>query len=252
MSVELSQHGNVAVVTLDNPSKRNALTAEVARSIAAAVREASAGEAVEDRTARAILIRGKGPAFCAGADLSGGVYADDFWGSLSDMLQAITSSPVPVIADVQGPAVGAGCQLILACDLRIFGDRGECWVPVAQHAFAMDTWTIQRARELVGGSFARNLLLGSARMSVDQAVATGFAMARAAVTEQQDEPMDIAQAIAASAPLSMEHAKRVLNSPDPHNDESLDKLFFAAWASEDAQEARAARAERRVPEFKGR
>ena len=151
--------------------KRQALTAEVARSIAAAVREVSTGETAEDRTARAILIRGKGPAFCAGADLSGGVYADDFWGSLSDMLQAITSSPVPVIADVQGPAVGAGCQLILACDLRIFGDRGECWVPVAQHAFAMDTWTIQRARELVGGSFARNLLLGSARMSVDQAVA---------------------------------------------------------------------------------
>lgn len=252
MSVELSQHGHVAVVTLNNPSKRNALTAEVARSIAAAVREVSTGETAEDRTARAILIRGKGPAFCAGADLSGGVYADDFWGSLSDMLQAITASPVPVIADVQGPAVGAGCQLILACDLRIFGDRGECWIPVAQHAFAMDTWTIQRARELVGGSFARNLLLGSARMSVDQAIATGFAMARAAVAEQYDEPMDIAQAIAASAPLSMEHAKRVLNSPDPHSDESLDKLFFAAWASEDAQEARAARVDKRAPEFKGR
>ncbi|WP_312099648.1 enoyl-CoA hydratase [Corynebacterium dentalis] len=252
MSVELSQHGNVAVVTLNNPSKRNALTADVARSIAAAVREVSTGETAEDRTARAILIRGSGPAFCAGADLSGGVYADDFWDSLSDMLQAITASPVPVIADVQGPAVGAGCQLILACDLRIFGDRGECWIPVAQHAFAMDTWTIQRARELVGGSFARNLLLGSARMSVDQAVATGFAMARAAVTEQHDEPMDIAQAIAASAPLSVEHAKRVLNSPNPHSDESLDTLFFAAWASEDAQEARAARAEKRAPEFKGR
>lgn len=252
MSVELSQHGNVAVLTLNNPSKRNALTADVARSIAAAVREVSTGETAEDRTARAILIRGNGPAFCAGADLSGGVYADDFWGSLSDMLQAITSTPVPVIADVQGPAVGAGCQLILACDLRIFGDRGECWIPVAQHAFAMDTWTIQRARELMGGSFARNLLLGSARMSADQAVATGFATHLATVTEQRDEPMDIAQGIAASAPLSMEHAKRVLNSPDPHGDESLEKLFFAAWASEDAQEARAARAEKRAPQFKGR
>ena len=77
-------------------------------------------------------------------------------------------------------------------------------------------------------------------------------MARAAVTEQHDEPLEIAQAIAASAPLSMQHAKRVLNSPDPHSDESLEKLFFAAWASEDAQEARAARAEKRLPKFKGR
>ena len=126
MSVDLSQHGNVAVVTLNNPSKRNALTADVAKAIADAVREASAGDVAVDRAARAILIRGNGPAFCAGADLSGGVYADDFWGSLSDMLQAITACPVPVIADVQGPAVGAGCQLVLACDLRVFGDRGEC------------------------------------------------------------------------------------------------------------------------------
>lgn len=252
MSVNTSQHGRVTVVTLDDPAKRNALNSDVARAIANAVREASSGETAQDRVARAILIRANGPAFCAGADLSGGVYADDFWDSLSGMLRAITESPVPVIADVQGPAVGAGCQLILACDLRIFGDKGATWIPVAQHGFAMDNWTIARATELMGGAFARNVLLGSARLNSTQAENCGFALQKANITTESDEPMDIAQAIAATAPLSLEHSKKVLNSPDPNADPALQDMFRAVWASDDAKEARTARVEKRAPDFRGR
>lgn len=252
MSVLSSRHGDVTVITLNNPAKRNAVTAQVARDVAAAVREASAGDVAEDRQARAILIRGEGPAFCAGADLSGGVYGDDFWGSLTDMLASITECPVPVIADVQGPAVGAGCQLILACDLRVFGEGGVCWIPVAKHAFAMDDWTIRRAKELLGGSVARNMLLGGAQVGVEQALALGFAMRKASVTEQRDEPLEFAQAVAGGAPLSMEHAKRVLNHKDPANDAELQQMFTDVWNSEDAREARKARAEQRAPHFTGR
>ncbi|QFQ01869.1 putative enoyl-CoA hydratase echA6 [Corynebacterium urogenitale] len=252
MSVLSARHGDVTVITLNNPAKRNALTAQFAREIAEAIREASAGEVAEDRQARAILLRGEGPAFCAGADLGGGVYGDDFWASITDMLNAITESPVPVIADVQGPAVGAGCQLILACDLRVFGERGVCWIPVAKHAFAMDDWTIRRARELLGGSVARNLLLGGAQVGTEQALALGFAMSKASVADQRDEPLEIAQSIAGGAPLSMEHSKRVLNHEDPANDAELQQMFTDVWASEDASEARRARAEQRAPHFTGR
>lgn len=251
MSVLTSRHGDVTVISLNNPAKRNALNAEFAREIAAAVREASAGDVAEDRQARAILLRAEGPAFCAGADLSGGVYGDDFWGSLMDMLEAITTSPVPVIADVQGPAVGAGCQLIMACDLRVFGEKAVCWIPVARHAFALDSWTITRAKELLGGSVARNMLIGGAQVDVEQALALGFAMRKATITEQHDEPLEFAQSIAGSAPLSMEHSKRVLNHPDPINDQELTDMFAAVWQSEDAKEARAARAEQRAPKFRG-
>lgn len=252
MNVRISRHGDVTVITLNKPAKRNALDADFAREIAAAVRDASAGEAAEDRQARAILLRAEGPAFCAGADLSGGVYGDDFWGSLMDMLDSIVTSPLPVIADVQGPAVGAGCQLIMACDLRLFGEDAVCWIPVAQHAFALDSWTITRAKELLGGSTARNLLIGGAKIGVKQALTQGFALKKAVVTEGVDEPLEFAQSIAALAPLSIDHSKRVLNHPDPINDEALTEMFENVWRSHDAQEARIARLEHRPPKFRGR
>lgn len=252
MKVLVEQRGDVTIITLNNPEKRNTLSAQLAGSIEQAVREASVGENAQQRKARVILLRAAGSAFCAGADLSGGVYGEDFWGSLSGMIDAVITSPVPVIADVQGPAVGAGCQLLLACDLRVFGDKAACWIPVAQHAFALDTWTIQRAVELLGGSVARNLLLGGARIDAQQALACGFAMGRAVVTKDCDEPVQIATAIAASAPLSMEHSKKVLNHPDPAGDEALVQMFKAVWASDDVKEARRARQERRAVKFHGR
>src|SRR5699024_12180081 len=92
------------------------------------------------------------------------------------MLQAVLEAPVPVIADVHGPAIGAGCQLILACDLRVFQDAGECWVPVARHGFALDEWTHSRAVELMGGAWARNIFLGGAHLSAEQARELGFAI----------------------------------------------------------------------------
>ena len=67
------------------------------------------------------------------------------------MLTTVTDVPVPVIADIQGPAVGAGCQLALACDLRVMGEGAVTWVPAVQHGFALDPWTVNRAVELLGG-----------------------------------------------------------------------------------------------------
>ena len=203
--------------------------------------------------ARAILITGTGPVLCAGADLSGGVYEDGFEQAVEAMLHAVLSAPGPVIADVFGPAIGAGCQLILACDLRVFQDAGECWIPVARHGFALDEWTHRRAVELMGGAWARNLLLGGAHLSAEQARGVGFAIdPRGASAEQ------FAAKIAAQAPLSMKHSKATLNSlaePADARAETrakLKELFAATWASEDAAEARVARREGRAPKFQGR
>ncbi|KAB1501326.1 enoyl-CoA hydratase [Corynebacterium sp. 320] len=247
LRVERDSHNpHVAIITLNDPDKRNALDAAKASALENAIIELEATRQT-DQPVRVIVIRGEGPAFCAGADLSGGVYARDFFDSLTRMLTAIARCPIPVIADVQGPAVGAGCQVVLACDLRVFGDRGAVWVPAAQHGFALDTWTHQRLCELVGGGHARNIMIGAATMGVEQALATGFASLHA----DPAGAVEYARTIAAQAPLSMEHSKRVLNSADASRDPSLDMLFRKAWASEDAQEARAARAEKRVPRFRG-
>ena len=233
----------VGVITLNRPEKRNALNATIATAVAEAVRAHTAAGV------RAILIRGEGPVFCAGADLSGGVYADDFWSAMEDMLSAIQTTPVPVVADIHGPAVGAGCQIALACDLRVFTDEGACWVPVAEHGFALDLWTHARARELLGGALARNVFLAGARVGAEQARATGFSVVLDAATPNASA---LAHRVARQAPLSMEHSKRVFNSPDMHADAELQRMMVDIWASEDVQEARRARAEKREPQFRGR
>ena len=116
--------------------RRNALDAELRTAIAAALEELAddgsdapgapstsdaSGEA--EVPVRAVLIRGEGPAFCAGANLKGGAYAAGFFATVEKMIAAISSVPFPVIADVQGPAVGAGCQLV--CPVTC-GSWGPC------------------------------------------------------------------------------------------------------------------------------
>lgn len=252
-TVLVEQRGVVTIITLNRPESRNALRKQECLAMAEAVRAAGepAGEdkANPDATAaRAVLIRGEGPVFCAGADLKGAVYGDDFGGAITQMLQTIVRAPIPVIADIQGPAVGAGCQLALACDLRIFGDDAKVWIPAADHGLALDTWTHVRAKELLGGAVARNLFLGSASVGGEQAVALGFAVKRGDAAAA----LEFAEDVAHKAPLTLAYSKAVLNHPDPVGDADLDAQFRDVWASEDVQEARRARAEKRAPRFQGR
>ncbi|AHI02634.1 enoyl-CoA hydratase [Corynebacterium falsenii DSM 44353] len=242
MGVDVFREGSVGVVVLNHPEKRNAIRAEVATAVTRGI------HSLLDQQVRAILIRGEGPAFCAGADLSGGVYGDDFWPAMRDMLHAILDAPVPVIADVQGPAVGAGCQILLACELRVFGPDALVWVPLAQHGFALDFWTHERARELMGGAMARNVFLAGVKVDAQQAAAIGFATLIGDATTA----LDFATTVAAQAPLSMEHSKRVFNSPDLSQQPELEAQIPGIWASEDAAEARRARSEKRAPQFHGR
>lgn len=261
--LRVERDGKVAILTLCRPERRNALDAELCTAIAAALEELAddgsdapstsdaSGEA--EVPVRAVLIRGEGPAFCAGANLKGGAYAAGFFATVEKMIAAISSVPFPVIADVQGPAVGAGCQLVLSCDLRVMGPCAKAWVPAVNHGFALDRWTISRAVELLGGSVARNVLIAGEKVDQQAAVTSGFA------TRAGDsaEALAFAHHIAGLAPMPMHHFKLVLNNPS-HTEPSkallaeMDMLGSACWVSEDAAEARAARAAKRPPEFLGR
>ncbi|MDN6439015.1 MAG: enoyl-CoA hydratase [Corynebacterium nuruki] len=249
--VSLEIDGQVAIVTLTRPDRRNALDADVCRALTAALQDAAAAAtAGAAGAARAVLLRGEGPAFCAGANLKGGVYADDFFEALGTMLATVTELPLPVIADIQGPAVGAGCQLALACDLRVMGPKARVWVPAVQHGFALDPWTVARAVELLGGSVARNVLIAGAQVGQQAAVTSGFAM----LGGDAADALEMARVIAGQAPLPTAYFKRALNNQDPDEltASSLEAQAAACWASEDVQEARRARAERRTPVFGGR
>ncbi|MDO4631643.1 MAG: enoyl-CoA hydratase [Corynebacterium sp.] len=242
-------HDGVKVIRLNRPAKRNALTADMCRMIASELPAADAAPSA----VRAVLLAGQGPAFCAGADLGSGaesgVYGSEFHTALFGLLQAIVATPVPVIADIQGPAVGAGTQVALACDVRLAGPKAWFGVPAAALGFALDGWTIQRAQSLLGGAVARNMLLSNQRVSVEQASAVGFV-----IPQLPGEALGFAQEVAGLAPLAMQQLKVALNEHDSSYQlgARAQELFDVCWSSADAQEARQARVEKRAPVFHGR
>ena len=249
--LRLTLDGFVLIATLTRPEKRNAINEQTCVALSEVLRHVAAtDEAIAiDPPVRAVLLRGQGPAFCAGADLSGSVYGDTFHEALHGMLQAVLDFPYPVIADVQGPAVGAGTQLSLACDLRVVGDKGWFMIPPAKLGFALDNWTLRRAEQLLGGAWARSFFLAGIRLGQDEARLNGLA----SKCGDSDTALEFAHSVAAGAPLSVKHLKDVLNdtSYDFLLSESQQQAYEQCWASEDAKEARAARAEKRDPFFRG-
>lgn len=248
--IETRRDGSVAVVTIDRHAKRNALDAEVCTAIRKAV-EAAASEAEADEDpVRAIVVTGSGTAFSAGADLSGGVYTTDFYDAHSLMLRTIESVDVPVIAAVNGPAIGAGVQLALAADLRVVSPSAVFAVPVVKVGLALDNWTIKRLANVVGGGHARSVLMTARPVGAEESARIGLANE----IGELDTAMEMATEIASFAPLTLRHIKSVIND-DTARLHPLDEhltLQQRAWHSEDMAEARTAREEKRPPIFRGR
>ncbi|MFI6429487.1 enoyl-CoA hydratase [Rhodococcus oryzae] len=239
-----SRDGDVVTIELQREERRNALNTEQCVLLRDAVDEAVA------LGARAIVLTGQGSAFCAGADLSGDVYADGFTDTLLEMLHTIDSTPIPVIAAVNGPAVGAGTQLALASDLRVVAPDAHFAIPAAKLGISVDTWTVKRLVSLAGGGPARAMLLGAESLTAEEALTAGLANKIGDLAAAQDW----AKRIAALAPLSLRHLKMVFNDDGTQDEPTPEQLsaLQAAWRSEDMDEARQARWEKRQPEFKGR
>ena len=242
--IELAWRDHVAVLTLDRPEKHNALTTALCHGIRGALAEAAG--------ARVVVITGRGRSFCSGADLDE-VYTADFRDALYAMLHAVTDLPKPVVAAVNGAAIGAGTQLAVAADFRVVAPAARFAVPTAKIGLAVDPWTIRRLALIAGNGTARRLLLACDQLDADAAVACGLAD-RAGDT---DEALEWALGMTPLAPLTQAYSKRVLNAVfepafgGPAAAE-LDAAFEGCWASEDFVEGRRSRAEKRPPIFRGR
>lgn len=230
--------GPVTVLELRREERRNALDLALCRELDGAARAA-----VEDG-ARVLVVTGAGTAFCSGADL-GGVYGQEFLDALYGMLHGLTRLPVPLVAAVNGPAIGAGTQLALACDLRVADATAKFGVPTARNGMAVDAWTMRTLQTIAGGGVARRLMLAAETIDREEALACGLAD-RAGDLEAA---LTWAHEIAALAPLTLAHNKLVLNGGDQA---AIDESFARCWASDDVREAAAARTERRAPVFRGR
>jgi enoyl-CoA hydratase len=189
--VLFSVDNRVALITVNDPDRRNALTGEISAQLRAAVEQAEADPGVH-----AVVVTGAGKAFCAGADLSalgaaGSGAAASGLQQLYDGFMAVGSCTLPTIAAVNGAAVGAGLNLALAADVRIAGP-GALFDPRFQklglHPGGGATWMLQRA---VGPQVARAALLFGMRFDAESAVRHGLALSVA------DDPVAAALELAA-------------------------------------------------------
>lgn len=239
-----SLDGDVLTIELQRQGQRNALNYELVEALS----EALTGAA--ESGARAVILTGQGTVFCAGADLSGPVYEQAFLDKLLAMLRVIESVPMPVIAAINGPALGAGLQLALAADLRVMAPSAFCGIPAAKIGVTVDDWTIKRLVSLVGAGDAAGILIGCDPLSSERAATLGFANRIGDLGEAQRW----AAAIATLAPLTLQHYKLVLGDDGARDDapQSHVAAMMKAWQSEDMAEGRAARSEKRPPEFTGR
>ncbi|GGK58336.1 enoyl-CoA hydratase [Nocardia camponoti] len=239
----VTRDGDVVTIELQREDRRNALNEELVAALRGALLEAVAAGA------RVIVLTGRGPIFSAGADLSG-VYSQTFIDGLLDMLHTIESVPVPVISAINGGALGAGVQLAIASDLRVIEPDAFIAVPAAKLGISVDEWTVRRLVSLIGGGPARTILLGAESVSARDAYSYGFANKLGTLADAQDW----AKSIAALAPLSLQAMKLMLNDDDTRTPggPELRAALAAAWQSEDAQEGRLARKEKRPAKFVGR
>ncbi len=246
---------SVALVTMNRPKKRNALSLDHMQELIACLK--AIGEAGESPV---VILRGNGPAFCAGHDLSEMVGRDPaFYRHLFDvcceLMQTIQAIPQPVIAQVHGVATAAGCQLAATCDLVVASEDARFACPGVKIGLFCSTPMVALSRA-VGQKKAMQMLLTGEFISAEEALAESLVNEVVPAGELEAETRALAEKIAEASPLVVGVGKqafyRQLEMPT-HQAYAYTKevmSFNATFA--DAQEGMCAFLEKRRPEWKER
>lgn len=250
--IRWERDGDVGLLTLDRPQRRNAIDLEHCRDLLDRV--------LDPGGVRAVVVTGAGAAFCAGADLTSrfapstdAPAPDAFRPTFERLLDAVEASPLPFVAAVGGPALGAGMQLATVCDLRVASPAARLGVPAARLGFSLGSSFVARLVALVGPGAARDLLLTARAVDADEALRLGL------VHRVEDDAtaaaLALARDLAGLAPLAhAAHKAMVLaatRGADPALLAEAARLEAATFASADRAEGVAAFAERRPPRFTG-
>ncbi len=271
-NLAIERDGSVATLFLDRPDKLNALHRALWRSIPAAVAALDA-----DPDVRVIVLAGKGRAFCAGIDLMDHAQGLGGGGSLTggegsavakrrqlyddirayqDTCSSFANTNKPVIAAVHGACIGAGMDLITACDIRLASAEATFSVRETRIAMVADVGTLQRLPRVIGDGAAREWIFTGGDYSAQQAREVQL------LNDVLPDPTalmarahELAAAIAANSPLAVQGSKQVLGYASRREvDANLD--YVAVWNaaflhSEDLGEAMQAFMQRRPPVFRG-
>lgn len=247
--VVVERAGPVTVVRLDRPEVRNALDVATGEALVAAFGEAAADDAV-----RAVVLTGTGDrAFCAGMDLKAFSSSGSQRSPLTEFLRG-GAYPKPLVAAVNGPAVGGGFELALACDLIVAADHAWFALPeVARGLFAAGGGTVVLPRR-VPPSIALELALTGDRLPAERALALGLVNRVVPGEELRDAALALAGAVAANGPLGVRATKALIWSV-VRGDESdawaaVDARRDEVFTSDEAAEGATAFLERRAPSWR--
>lgn len=249
-----SEDSGIRVLTLDRPPV-NALGRELVSELAEALRALRG-----DRQARCVILRSAGKHFSAGADLKerSGMSEDEvraFVPQLADVCNALDGLPVPSVAAVRGTAAGGGCELALACDIRVLAADARIGLRETALAIIPGAGGTQRLPRLIGPARAKRWIFSAAMHTAQEALEDGVADRVVAVEALAAEARALASAIAANGPLAVRLAKRAIRE-GAHL--ALDRALAVEWecyqetlGTADRVEGLRAFADKRPPEYRG-
>jgi enoyl-CoA hydratase len=247
--------GPIAYVTIDRPEKRNALNSEVRRELLLALDRLESDPAV-----RVIVITGAGDrAFVAGADI--GEFAERGPLEQREAMEALplfdrlAACPKPTIAMINGLALGGGCELALACDIRIASDAARLGQPEINLGLIPGGGGTQRLARLIGTGGAMRLILTGDVIGAEESLRLGLVDLVLPDAELEDGTRRLAETIASRSPLALRLAKEAIRaaseSPMAAGLALERDLFLVAFGSHDRKEGVNAFLEKRTPHFTG-
>ena len=250
--------GATGHLIFNNPKRRNAVSLEMWQAVERVIDAYAADPAV-----RVVVMSGAGgKAFVSGADISkfeseraSQEAVKHYGATTARVFQKIQDLPKPVIAKIDGYCVGGGVALAVCCDLRICGESSKFSIPAAKLGLGYGFGGVRRLVHLVGPSFAKEIFFTARLFSADEAKTMGLVNRVVPDDDVAAAAEDIAAAIAANAPLTVDSIKFIvgetLKDPADRDLERCAALVEACFESQDYTEGRRAFMEKRKPVFTG-
>ena len=240
--VEIQKNSKTAVLTINRPEALNALNSQVLSDLKAALDELK-----KEADLRCLIITGAGPkSFVAGADIGemstmNPKKGEAFGIAGNKVMSQVASFPCPVIAAVNGYALGGGFELALACDLRLASEKARFAFPETGLGITPGFGGTQRLARLVGPALASELIFTGRTVKADEALAKGMVSQVCAPEELLDKAQELADTIAGRAPIAIRQAKKAIRGGlDLTLEKGLDyesECFGECFDSEDQKNA---------------